>query len=95
MILLWCILAAYLAMSVVTFIAYGIDKKRAVAGKWRTPEKTLHCLELLGGWPGASAGQVIFRHKRRKWQYMIVFVGIVVLHVSAWALAFRFFELRS
>ena len=82
-------------MSVVTFVAYGIDKRRAIAGTWRTPEKTLHFLELFGGWPGAGAGQVVFRHKRRKWQYMIVFVGIVVLHVSAWALAFRFFELRS
>ncbi len=28
-------------MSFITFMAYGIDKKKAIAGEWRTKEKTL------------------------------------------------------
>ena len=81
--LLW-IASVYAIMSVVTFVAYGIDKRRAVLGKWRISEHTLHLLELAGGWPGAAVGQVLFRHKWRKLTYMVVFVGIVVLHVAAW-----------
>jgi uncharacterized membrane protein YsdA (DUF1294 family) len=76
--------AIYAAMSVVTLVAYGIDKRRAILGKYRIRERTLHLLELLGGWPGAVVGQVWFRHKRRKLAYMVVFFGIIALHVAAW-----------
>lgn len=78
------IIAAYAAVSLVTFAAYGVDKRRAVAGRRRIPERTLHRLELLGGWPGALAGQALFRHKLRKFRYMAVFAAIVALHAAAW-----------
>ena len=79
------ILVVYVAMSVVTFFAYGLDKRAAVRGRTRTRERTLHLLEALGGFPGALAGQAVFRHKRRKLSYMVVFWLIVVGHVAAWA----------
>jgi uncharacterized membrane protein YsdA (DUF1294 family) len=47
------------------------------------PESTLHLMELLGGWPGALAGQRVFRHKSRKRSYRITLWLIVVLHVLA------------
>lgn len=50
----------------------------------RIPERTLHTLELLGGWPGALVGQQLFKHKRSKAPYMRVFWVIVLLHVAAW-----------
>ncbi len=75
----------YAVVSAVTFAAYGLDKGRAVRGGRRVAERTLHGLELLGGWPGAIAGQAVFRHKRRKTGYMLVFLGIVALHVAGWA----------
>ena len=60
-------LAAYLGlvavMSGVTFVAYGADKRRAAGGGRRVAERTLHLLSVLGGWPGALAGQRRFRHK--------------------------------
>ena len=79
------ILAAYALASVATFVAYGIDKRRAVRQQRRIPESTLHWMELAGGWPGALAGQTVFRHKRRKFAFMVVFMGIAALHVAAWA----------
>ena len=81
--LLW-IASIYIVMSVMTLAAYGFDKHRAERGTRRISERTLHLLELFGGWPGAALGQVVFRHKRRKFSYMAVFVGIVVLHLAAW-----------
>ncbi|MCZ6837505.1 MAG: DUF1294 domain-containing protein [Planctomycetota bacterium] len=79
------ILIAYAAMSVVTILAYGLDKRKAKKNAWRTPEKTLHLLELLGGFPGALLGQVLFRHKTKKWSFLIVTWAIIALHGAAWA----------
>ncbi|MOA42630.1 hypothetical protein D3C78_1646950 [compost metagenome] len=38
----------------------------ALRNRWRTPERTLHWLALLGGWPGAMLAQYWFRHKSTK-----------------------------
>ena len=79
------IAAVYLVVSLLTFVAYGIDKHQAIIGRRRIPERTLHLLELAGGWPGAALGQACFHHKWRKFSYMAVFFGIVVIHVTVWA----------
>ena len=78
------ILAAYAAMSVVTFIAYGIDKSSARGGRRRIPERTLHLLALMGGWPGALVAMTIFRHKRRKASFVIVVCLIAIVHGATW-----------
>ena len=82
-------LLIYAAMSLVTLAAYGVDKRAALRGDWRVRESTLHLMELLGGFPGGFAGQHLFRHKRRKGPYLVVFWGIVVLHVLAWGACLR------
>lgn len=78
------ILLAYAAVSAVTFVAYGVDKRAAVRGRRRVPEATLHLLELLGGFPGALVAQQVFRHKRNKAGYMIVCRLIIALHLGGW-----------
>jgi uncharacterized membrane protein YsdA (DUF1294 family) len=75
----------YIALSVVTFVAYGLDKRRAASGGRRIPEIALHLLELCCGWPGALIAQQVFRHKRRKTRYLVVFWLIVALHLAAGA----------
>jgi len=77
------LLLAYVALSLVTFMAYAFDKSAAVAGRWRTPEKTLHLLALAGGWPGALAAQQLLRHKTRKQSFVAVFWVTVLLNVAA------------
>jgi uncharacterized membrane protein YsdA (DUF1294 family) len=76
---------SYLVVSLITFVFYGVDKRRARRGELRVPEKTLHTLELLGGWPGAWIGQRVFRHKTQKLSFRLVFWAIVALHLSLWA----------
>lgn len=76
----------YSAMSVITFISYGLDKSAAKKDRWRTPEKTLQLLGLFGGWPGALAAQKIFRHKSRKTSFQVLFWISVIINCSAIAL---------
>lgn len=75
-------LGIVLVMSLVCFVAYGWDKRRAANGGRRVPEQTLHIMALLGGWPGALLGQRHFRHKTKKLSFLIVFCCVVVLHVA-------------
>ena len=70
-------------LSLVAFIAYGFDKRRAQANGRRVPENTLHLLALFGGWPGALLGQRIFRHKTQKFGFRFVFWLCVTLHLAA------------
>jgi len=77
-------LALYPSVSLLALVFYGIDKQRALAGEWRTPESTLHLLEALGGWPGALVAQQVYRHKTRKFDYQAVFWTIVIAHQAVW-----------
>jgi uncharacterized membrane protein YsdA (DUF1294 family) len=60
------VLFAYLAMSVLTFFAYAIDKSAAQTDSWRIREDTLHVFSLACGWPGALIAQQVLRHKSSK-----------------------------
>lgn len=71
------------AVSGLAYAVYGRDKAQARAGGQRTPEATLHLLELLGGWPGAFIAQRRLRHKCSKRQYQLVFWAIVLLYQLA------------
>ncbi len=75
--------AFYLFASVTTLIVYAIDKSAAKKGRWRTSEATLHFLALAGGWPGALVGQQVFRHKRKKASFLIVFGFTVLINCTA------------
>jgi uncharacterized membrane protein YsdA (DUF1294 family) len=58
--------------SVVTFFMYGLDKNLARSGARRVPESTLHGLALVGGFAGGWAGRVLFRHKTRKPEFLVI-----------------------
>jgi uncharacterized membrane protein YsdA (DUF1294 family) len=75
--------AVYLATSVAALIAYRGDKFAAQSGAWRTRERTLHVLSVMGGWPGALIAQALLRHKSRKLSFQIVFATTVVLNCAA------------
>lgn len=69
------------ACSVIAFVLYGIDKRRAIKNQPRISERTLHILSLLGGWPGAHLAQRLFHHKTLKIMFRMVFWLTVLLHL--------------
>ena len=66
-------------LSLITFIAYGIDKKKAKDGKWRTKEKTLLLLSFFGGAFGGYPAMLIFRHKTKAEHWYFTFINILGL----------------
>jgi uncharacterized membrane protein YsdA (DUF1294 family) len=51
------------ALSATTFFMYEFDKLLSKIGERRIPERILHLLAILGGFPGGWAGMMVFHHK--------------------------------
>lgn len=78
----WLVGGAYLVMSLTCFVAYAIDKSAARSGSWRTPERTLLLLGLVGGWPGGVLAQQWLRHKTSKRSFQQLFWCSVAANVG-------------
>lgn len=70
-------------INIITFYVYGFDKKRARHKLRRIPEKVLIGLALIGGSVGALLGMNVFRHKIRKWKFIISIPLILMLQIIA------------
>ena len=67
-------------MSLITFVAYAVDKVKAKANAWRTPEKTLLSLSFFGGALGGYIAMNVCRHKTKHWYFQVVNLGSLILH---------------
>ena len=67
---------ALIALNLITFITYGIDKFKAKKSRWRIPESTLILLALIGGSIGAWLGMKTWRHKT---QHAKFYIGIPLI----------------
>ena len=78
----------YAAMSLASFLCYRHDKLAAGDGRRRTPERSLHLLDLAGGWPGGLLAQQVLRHKSSKPAFQAMFWITVALNIAglAWLL---------
>ena len=84
LILLW---AVWLVINLITFILYGVDKRRAKRGQWRIPEKTLLTGTWLLGGVGAWLAMRIFRHKTKHIAFQVSAPAGAVLSVVLMLLA--------
>ncbi len=75
-------LAWALAVSLTTFIFYGMDKARARQSEGRIPEIVLHGLAIAGGAIGGWAGLFLFRHKTRHGEFYLILLLSTLLHLG-------------
>ena len=68
-----------LAINIVSFFLYGIDKYKAKKGRWRISEATLLMMAVIGGSIGAWAGMRLWHHKtmHKKFKYGIPIIIIM------------------
>lgn len=72
----------FAALSLITLVLYAVDKLAAKKRTQRISERTLHLVALLGGWPGALLGQILFHHKTKKQPFRMVFWLTIIANVS-------------
>ena len=75
-------LTVLLALSLVAFAAYGIDKYKAKRGRYRISEAFLLGVGICCGAAGALLGMRIFRHKTKHWYFWAVNVLALALQVA-------------
>ena len=82
------IICYLLAVNIVTFILYGIDKYKAKKGKWRISEATLLTMAAIGGSIGAWAGMRLWHHKtmHKKFKYGIPIIIIMQVALAVYLL---------
>ena len=76
------IICYLLAVNIVTFILYGIDKYKAKKGKWRISEATLLTMAAIGGSIGAWAGKRLWHHKTMHKKFKYGIPVIIILQVA-------------
>ena len=75
-------IAIYLVViNLIGLLAMLIDKKKAIKGSWRIPEKSLLIVALLGGSIGTMIGMYWFRHKTKKLRFIIGFPVILITEI--------------
>ena len=82
------LLAVLVAMSIIAFILYGLDKGYAKKGARRIPERVLLGFSILGGGIGGALGMMLFRHKTKHWYFVVLNLLGIAIQIAAILIAF-------
>ena len=66
------ILSYLVAINFISFVLYGIDKKRAIRNEHRIRESVLLWITRLGGGIGSWLGIKLFRHKTKHTKFRVI-----------------------
>lgn len=70
-----------IAINIVSFFFFGLDKLKSQLNSRRVSEKTLWILSIIGGSAGALFGMYFFRHKTKKTSFQIVLAMILLIQI--------------
>ena len=76
------ILGYLVAINFTTFLLYGYDKFIASSDRLRVPEWNLHGVAILGGSVAGLVSQQLFKHKRVKKSFQLVYWVIVIIQIG-------------
>ena len=69
-------------MSLITFILYAVDKKRAIKNQWRIKEVVLLGFTFCLGSIGGLCGLYVLRHKNKHWYFVVVTILSLIIHLG-------------
>ena len=77
-----------IAINILTFVVYGVDKAASKRGSWRISEARLLILAVIGGSIGALLGMKVWHHKTMhlKFKYglpLILLAQIALFYYAA------------
>ncbi len=83
------LLIIILAVNIVAFAMYGIDKKKAIQKGWRISERSLLGIAFCFGSLGALLGMRFFRHKTKHTKFVILVPVALTIQVILLLAFFR------
>lgn len=75
------VIISLLALNLISFLLMFWDKRRAERGESRISEKTLFLWALFFGGVGIYLGIFLFRHKTKKWYFVIGVPVLIALNI--------------
>ena len=72
-----------LLVNIITFVVYGLDKRKARRKEWRISENALLSLAIIGGSPAALLAMSVFKHKTKKNKFRLGIPIILILQIAA------------
>ena len=85
------LLYVLIALNLLSFTLFGLDKGFAKRHTRRIPEKTLLWAAALGGSVGALLGMLLFRHKTRHLKFTLGIPAILAAELLLWYFLPRLF----
>ncbi len=79
------------AVNLLAFICFGVDKQKAKTHQWRISENTLLGIAVCGGSLGAICGMRLFRHKTKHLKFTIGLPIILLVQAIAAIIAYTAF----
>ena len=79
------------AVNILAFICFGVDKQKAKTHQWRISENTLLGIAVCGGSLGAICGMRLFRHKTKHLKFTIGLPIILLVQAIAAIIAYTAF----
>ncbi|WP_163101273.1 DUF1294 domain-containing protein [Peribacillus alkalitolerans] len=76
----------FIVINIVGIVIMFSDKQKAKRGQYRTPERTIWIIALLGGAVGATVGMNWFRHKTKHTSFKIGLPVLSLLHIILYLL---------
>lgn len=70
-----------ITINFLSFIIFGLDKRKAIKHQRRISESSLLTVTFLGGTIGATIAMLIFRHKVSKKAFLWKFVAVIILQL--------------
>lgn len=70
-----------MAINLINFMFFAVDKRNAIKNKWRIAESVLLGLSFIGGSIGGLLAMKICRHKTKKARFSIGLPVILLIHI--------------
>jgi len=75
------IICYLLIINIISFLAFAVDKQKAIKHQWRIRESSLFLLAILGGGIGCLASMLIFHHKTKHPSFSIGIPSILIIEI--------------
>lgn len=69
-----------IAINIISFLAYALDKGLAKKKMYRIPEKTLLTLSIIGGCYLGLISMYMFHHKTKKKVFLITNIACIIIY---------------